>query len=91
MKNGDKTTVRLEMTAVKEGNNTYVADDIHWHVSQIDCHCQWHFVNHYPRILNCCHGAVARKIGHPVEPYLLSSVEILLLTCSANKDGGKLL
>jgi len=33
MENGDKTAEHLEMAAVKEGNHTYAAVDIDWHVS----------------------------------------------------------
>jgi hypothetical protein len=46
---------------------------------------------HYPVILNCRRGAVASQIGHPVELYSLSLVEIPSSTWSVNKDGGKLL
>jgi len=91
MENGDKTAELLEMAAVKEGNHTHAGVDIDWRVSYIDCLCQWWFVNHYPRILNCRHGAVANQIGHPVEPDSLSSVEIPSSTCPVNKEGGKLL
>jgi len=77
------------MAAVMVGNHTHAADDIDWFVSQIDCLCQ--FVNYCPVILNCLQGVVGCQISHPDEPYLLSSVEILSLTCSVNKDGGKLL
>jgi len=41
MENGDKTAERLEMAAVKEGNHTHAAADIDWHVSYINCLCQW--------------------------------------------------
>jgi len=68
MEIGDNTMEHLEMAPVKEGNHTHVADDINWHIPQIDCLCQWQFVNIYPRILNCHHGAVASQLGHPVEP-----------------------
>jgi len=68
METGDKTVERLEMAAVKEGNHTLAADDIDWCVSQIDCHREWHVVNFYPVILNCCHCVVASQIGHQVEP-----------------------
>ena len=66
MENGDITGDHLAMAAVKEGNDTHMADDIDWRVSQIDCLCHWQFVNHYPRLLNCRHGAVVSQIGHPV-------------------------
>jgi len=39
MENGDKTAERPEVAAVKEGNLTHAADDIAWHVYQIDCVC----------------------------------------------------
>ena len=91
MDTGDKTVERLEMTAVKEGNHTHAADDIHWRVSQIDWRCQWRVVNPYPRILNHRHGAVASQLAHPVEWYSLSLVEIPLSTCSVNKHGGKVI
>ena len=89
MENGDKTAERLEMAAVKEGNHTHAAVDIDWRASQIDCLCRWQVVYHYPVILNCRHGAVASQIGHTVEPYSLSLVEIPSSTWSVNKDGGK--
>jgi len=89
MENGDKSAERLEMAAVKEGNHTHAAVDIDWRASQIDCLCWWQVVYHYPVILNCRHGAVASQIGHPVEPYSLSLVEIPSSTWSVNKDGGK--
>ena len=91
MENGDKTAERLEMAAVKESNHTHAADDNDWRVSQIDCLCWWQVVNHFRRIVDCCHGAVARQLAHSVEPYWLSFVEIPSSTCSVNKDGGKLL
>jgi len=91
METGDKNAERLEMAVVKEGSRTLAADDIDWCVSQIDCLCERHVVNFYLVILNCCHRVVASQIGHPVEPYSLSSVEILSSTCSLNKDSGKLL
>jgi hypothetical protein len=91
MENGDKNAERLEMAAAKEGNHTHVAVDIDWCVPQIDCLCQWQVVYHYPEILNCHHGADASHIGHPVEPYSLTLVEIPSLTWSVNKHGGNLL
>jgi hypothetical protein len=49
-------------------------------------------MSHYAVILNCRHGgAVASQIGHPVELYSLSLVEIPSSTWSVNNDGGKLL
>jgi len=33
MENGDKTALRLEMAAVKEGNHIHAAVDIDWRVS----------------------------------------------------------
>ena len=81
METGDKTAEQLEMAAVKEGNHTLAADDIDWCVAQNDCLCEWHVVNFYPVLLNCHHAIVARQIGHQVEPYSLSSVEILSSTC----------
>jgi len=85
METGDKTAERLEMTAVKEGNCTLAADDIDWCVSQIDCLCELHVVNCYPVIVNCRHCIAAGQIGHQVEPYSLSSVEIPSLTCSVKQ------
>jgi len=70
------------MAAVMEGNRTLEADDIDWCVSQMDCLCEWHVVNFYLVILNCCHCIDASQTGHQVEPYSLSSVEILSSTCS---------
>jgi len=80
MVTGDKTAERLEMAAVKEGNHTLAVGDIDWCVSQIECLCEWHVVNFYPVILNCRHCVVASRMGHQVEPYSLSSVEILSST-----------
>jgi hypothetical protein len=37
MENGDQTVQRLEMAAVKEGNNTHAAVDIDLRASQIEC------------------------------------------------------
>jgi len=85
METGDKTAERLQMAAVKEGNCTIAADDIDWCVSQIDCLCDWHVVNFDPVILNCRHHVVASQIGHQVEPYSLSLVEILASTCSVKQ------
>jgi len=85
MQTGDKTAEHLEMAAVKEGNRTLVADDIHWCVSQIDCLCKWHVVNFYLVILNCRHHVVATQISHKVEPYSVSLVEILSSTCSVKQ------
>jgi len=59
MESADKTAERLEMAAVKAGNYTHVAVDIDWFVSQMECLCQWQFVNCFPMILNCLHGVVA--------------------------------
>jgi len=70
------------MADVKEGNRTLAVDDIEWCVSQIDCLCEWHVMNYYPVILNCRHRGVASQIGHQVEQYTLSSVEIFSSTCS---------
>jgi len=91
MENGDKTAEHLEMDAVRESNHTHAAVDIDWRASQIDCLCQWQVVYHYPVSLNCHHGAVAIQIGHPVERFPLSWVDIPSSTWSVNKDGGKVL
>jgi len=85
METGDKTAERLEMAAEREGNRTLAVDDIDWCFSQIDCLCKWHVMNLYPVILNCRHSIVAGPIGHQVEPYSLSSVEILSSTCSVKQ------
>jgi len=85
METGDKTADRLEMAAVKEGNRTLAADDIDWCVSQTDYLCEWHVMNIYPLILNCHHQVVASQIGHQVEPYSLSSVEILSSICTVKQ------
>jgi len=45
MESADETAERLEMAAVKAGNHTHVAVDFDWFVSQMDCLCQWQFVN----------------------------------------------
>jgi len=84
METGDKTAERLEMAAVKDGNRTLAAD-IDWCGSQIDCLCEWHVMNSSLVILNRCHRIVASQIGHQVEPYSLSSVEILSLTWSVKQ------
>jgi hypothetical protein len=89
MENGDKTAESLELAAVKEGYNTHAAVDIDWRVSQIDWLSRWKVVYHYLVILNCRHGNIARKIGHPVESYSLPLVEIPSSTWSENNDGGK--
>ena len=88
MENGDKTAEHLGMVAVQEGNHTIAADDIDWCVHQVDCLCPRWFLKYYVMILNCRHGVVARQIGHPVVPYLLSSVEIPSSTSSEMKDSG---
>jgi len=79
------------MAAVKVGNHTHMAVKIDWFLSQMDCLGQWQFMNYFPMILNCLHSIFVCQIGHLDEPCLLSLVEIRLLTCSVNKDGGKLL
>jgi hypothetical protein len=79
------------MAAVKQGDHTHAVDDIHWHVSQNDCRSQLQVVYYDPQNLKCRHSAVVSQIGHPVEPYLLSLVEIPLSTWSVTKGGGKLL
>ena len=81
METCDKTVERLEMATGKEGNRTLAADDIDWSVSQFDCLCEWHVLNFYLVILNCCQYIVASQLGHQVEPYSVSSVEILSSTC----------
>jgi len=85
METGDKTVERLEMAAVKEGNRTLVADDIDWCVSHNDCLHEWHVMNFDPVILNCRRHVVVSLMGHQVEPYSLSSVEILSSTCSVQQ------
>jgi len=89
MENFDRTAECLEMAAVKAGNHSHAPDDIDWFVCQIVCHCQWQFVNDFPRILNCLQGVVASEHGLPVEPYSLSSVKILPSTSSVDIDGAK--
>jgi len=74
MESADKTAERLEMVAMKAGNHTHVAVDIDWFVSQIDCLCQWQFVNCFPMILNCLHGVVAYQIGHLDESCFISKM-----------------
>ena len=90
MKNGDKTADNLQMAAVEEGNHTPAVDDIDWLVSHNVCLHQWQFVNNCPMILNSLQGCVACQIGHPVESYSLSLVDIHLSTSSVSNDGGKL-
>jgi hypothetical protein len=80
METGDTTVERLEMAAVKDGNRTLAVLDIHWCVSQIDCRCEWHVVNIFLVILNFRHPIVECQIGQKLEPYSLSSVEILSST-----------
>jgi hypothetical protein len=91
MENGNKTVEYLGMAAVKDGTYTDAAVDSDWHVSQINCHCWWQVMNHYPRILNCRYSTVASEIGNSGEPYLLTSVVILSSPWSVNTDHGKLL
>jgi len=90
MKNGDTTAESREMAALNAGNHTHAADDIDWFVSQIVSLCQWQFLDYTRMILNCLHTINECQIGHLVEPYLMSSVEIGWSTCSVNKDGGHL-
>jgi len=52
MESADKPAEHLDTFAVKVGNHTHVAVDIDWVVSQINCLCQWQFVNCFPMILN---------------------------------------
>jgi len=69
MESANISAERLEMAAVQAGNHTHAADDIDWFVSQIDCLCQWQFLNYLPMmILNCLQGIVVCQIGHPEEP-----------------------
>jgi len=82
---GDNTAERLGMAAVKEGDRTLAADDIDSCVSEIDCLCEWHVTNIYLVILNCRHRVVGSQICHQVEPYSLSSVEILASTFSVKQ------
>ena len=91
MENRDKTKECLEIAVLKEGNHTHLEDGINCHDFQIDCLCQWRFVNHHLRILNCHHGDIASQIGHRVEPSSLTLVEIPLSSCSVNPDCGRLL
>jgi hypothetical protein len=88
MESADKTAERLEMAAVKTGNHAHMAVDNDWFASQIDCLCQWQFVNCFPIILNCLYCIIECQIGHLDEPCLLSSVEIRSSSCSVIKDGG---
>jgi len=85
METGDKTAERLEMAAVKKGKHTLAADNITWCVSQIDCFWEWHVMSLNAVILNCRDRVVASQRGHQVEPHSLSSVEILLSTCSVKQ------
>jgi hypothetical protein len=82
METGDKTAEHLEMAAVEDCNCTLAVDDIDWCVSQIACLCECHVMNFDPVILNCHHRIVTSQIGHQVEQYSLSSVEILSSKCS---------
>ena len=61
MESADETSEGLEMPAVMVGNHTDVAVDIVLFVSQIDCHCQWQFVNNCVLILNCLYGVVGNQ------------------------------
>jgi len=88
MENGDHTAEHLGIGAVKEGNHTHAAVDIDCRVAQIDTLCWWQVMSHYSVILDRRHGAVACQIGHHLEAYLLSSVEITLPTWAVNKDCG---
>jgi hypothetical protein len=82
METCDNTAERRKIAAVTEDNCTLAADDTDWCVFQIDCLCEWHVVNFYAVSLYCRHRVVAGQIGHRVEPYLLSLVEIHSSTCS---------
>jgi len=91
MESADKNAEHLEMVAVKTGNDTYVAVDIDWFVSQIHCHCQGQFMSCLPIILNCLHSVVACQIRHLDEPCSPSLAVIHSSTYSINNNGGKLL
>jgi len=73
------------MAAVEEGDHTHLADDIDGCVSQIDYLGEWHVVNFYTVILIRHHRVVVSEIGHQVEPYSLSLVDILSSTCSVRQ------
>jgi len=76
MEKGEKSEECNNMGAVNECDHTHAANDINWCVFRIDCQYQWRLMNYYLMNLNCHHGIVASQIGHQVEPYLLSSLEI---------------
>jgi hypothetical protein len=59
METGDKIVEFLDMAAVKEGNHTLEADNIHSCVAQVHFVCEWHVVNFYPVILHCRHCVIA--------------------------------
>jgi len=91
MKSADKVIKCQEMAGVKAANHTHVADDIDKFVFQMDCHCQWQFLNHIPLILNGLHRIVERQMGHLVEQYSLFSEAMCLWTNSWYQDGDELL
>jgi len=89
MDHGDETEEQLKITAVNQINYTPVAENIDWCVSQVDCHCQWLFLNYLPMNPNCHLSVVPGEVDNPVGACLLSSVNIYSSTCCVNTDGGK--
>jgi hypothetical protein len=85
MGHGGRTGERLEMEAAKAGNYTPVVEKIDSWVGPIECLCSVYFQHGYLMFPHCHLGVVVGQTGHPVEPYLLSSVEIHSSTSYVNK------
>jgi hypothetical protein len=87
MGQGVSTGERLEMVPAKAGNYTLlvvVVDDIHLWVTRIEFLCLVYFPHHYLMLPQCPQGVVRMQTTNPLEPYWLSSVEILSSTFYVN-------
>jgi hypothetical protein len=73
------------MEAANTDNYTLVVDLIDLWVAPIECLGSVYFRHNYLMLLHCDLGIVVSQIGHPVEPYWLSLVEIGELTSYENK------
>jgi len=87
MEPGGRTGERLEMVAVKVGKYTLVevVDKIHLRVAQIECLCLVYSQHDYLMLPHSHLGVVESQTVHLLEPYWLSSAEILSLTLYVNK------
>jgi hypothetical protein len=64
------------MVAVRVGNDTPVKDELDSAVARIECLFSVYFHHYCQMLSHCLLGVVVSQTGHPVELYLLSSVEI---------------